>query len=177
MMEQSNTQSGGFVLLDIIISIVLLGILGVFTTMFLYTGIKGYMISKQTADGAMRAQIALDRMNLELRKVNSITALTADSITYTSDDLPGSRRIFYSDSVVTDPGAEAIYIEIDGGTPRPLLDDIDPGTFTIALATDYDLDNDTINEINGISINFSLTDIGRPFNLRVYPRNWIEPPP
>ena len=43
--------------MDIIISIVLLGILGVFTTMFLYTGIKGYMISKQTADGAMRAQI------------------------------------------------------------------------------------------------------------------------
>ena len=68
-------------MVEVIVSIVLLGILGVFTSMFLYTGIKGYMISKQTADGAMRAQIAMDRMNLELRKVTSVTVETNDSIT------------------------------------------------------------------------------------------------
>lgn len=174
MMKKSNTQPAGFILVEVIVSIVLMGILGVFTTMFLYTGIKGYMISKQTAAGAMRVQIALDRMNLELRKANNVTAATGNSITYTTDDLPGTRRIFYSDT--TEPNVEAIYIEVDG-VAYPLIDNIDPGTFTITLADTRDLDNDGGNEIEGISINFSLTDIGRPFNLRVYPRNGIDPPP
>ena len=174
MMIKSNTKQGGFTIIEMVISLVMLGILGVVTTMFLYTGIKGYMISKQTADGAMRVQIALDRINLELRKANDVTAATADSITYTSDDLPGTRRIFYSDSIETD--VEAIYIEVDG-TAYPLLDNINPGTFTITLADTRDLDNDGDNDIEGITINFTLTDVGRPFNLRVYPRNPIEPPP
>lgn len=172
-MKKSSKQAGGFILIEVIVSIVLLGILGVFTTMFLYTGIKGYMISKQTAAGAMRVQIALDRINLELRKANSVTAATANSMTYTSDDLPGTRRIFYSDS--TETNVEAIYIEVDG-SPYPLLDNIAPGTFAITLA-ERDLDNDGNNEIEGISISFSLTDIGRPFSLRVFPRNWVAPPP
>ena len=173
-MKQSNTQSGGFVMIEIIASIVLLGILGVVTTMFLYTAINAYETSRQTTHGAMRAQIALDRMNLELRKVTSVTAATATSITYTNDDLPGSRRIFYN---TTDADNHTISIEIDGGTAHPLLDRIDPGTFTISLADTRDLDNDGNNEIEGIDISFNITDIGRPFNLRVYPRNLIDPPP
>ena len=173
-MKKLNAQSGGYILIEVIVSIVLMGILGVFTTMFLYTGIKGYMISKQTTDGAMRAQVALDRMNLELRKVNDVSAASATSITYTNDYLPGTRRIFYDNS---DADNHTISIEVDGGTSYALLDNVEPGTFTIALAATKDLDNDTNVEIEGISIDFSLTDIGRPFNLRVYPRNWIDPPP
>jgi type II secretory pathway pseudopilin PulG len=176
MMKKSKPQPGGFILIEVIVSIVLLGILGVFTTMFLYTGIKGYMISKQTADGAMRVQVALDRMNLELRKVTSVPAATSTSITYTTNDLPGTRRIFYDTS---DPDNHTISIEVDEGTPYSyaLLDDIKPESFSITLADTRDLDNDGNNEIEGIDISFTLTDIGRPFNLRVYPRNWIDPPP
>jgi type II secretory pathway pseudopilin PulG len=170
-----KTQPGGFIMVEVIVSIVLLGILGVFTSMFLYTGIKGYMISKQTADGAMRAQIALDRMNLELRKVTSVTVKTNDSITYTADGLPGTRRIFYDNS---DADNHTISIEVDDGTPEDhaLLDNIKPNSFLITLL-EGDLNNDSVNEISGIEIDFTLTDIGRPFNLRVYPRNWLAPPP
>jgi type II secretory pathway pseudopilin PulG len=172
MMNKLKTLPGGFIMVEVIVSIVLLGILGVFTSMFLYTGIKGYMISKQTADGAMRAQIALDRMNLELRKVTSVTVATADSITYTSDGLPGTRRIFYDNS---DADNHTISIEVDGNA-FPLLDHIDPGSVLISLPT-LDLNNDGNDDIAGISIDFRLTDIGRPFNLRVYPRDWLTPPP
>ena len=163
-------------MIDLIISVILLGFLGVFTTMFLYTGIKGYMVSKQTADGAMRAQIALDRINLELRKVNSVTAATATSITYTNDDLPYTRKIYYD---TTDANNHTISIEIDDGSPESwaLLDHIDPNTFAISLTDTRDLDNDGNNEIEGINISFNLTDIGRQFTLRVYPRNLIDPPP
>jgi type II secretory pathway pseudopilin PulG len=175
-MKKSNAQSGGYILIEVIVSIVLMGILGVFTTMFLYTGIKGYMISRQTTDGAMRAQVALDRMNLELRRVNHVSAASATSITYTSDDLLYTRRIFYDTS---DANNHTISIEIDDGTPEtyPLLDHIDPGTFSISLTDTRDMDNDGGNEIEGVTISFILTDIGRPFVLRIYPRNLIDPPP
>jgi hypothetical protein len=174
-MKKSKPQSAGLVMVEIIISIVLLGILGVFTSMFLYTGIKGYMISKQTTDGAMRAQIALDRINLELRKVTSVTAATADSITYTTDELPGTRRLFY----YYDAGEDnhTISIEIDGATPPDaLLDHIVPNSLAISLP-EQNLNNEGGNEIAYIEITFTMTDIGRPFNLRVYPRNWLTPPP
>ena len=146
MMKKMKTQPGGFIMVEVIVSIVLLGILGVFTSMFLYTGIKGYMISKQTADGAMRAQIALDRMNLELRKVTSVTAATADSITYTSDGLPGTRKLFYYYDAGDDN--HTISIEIDGvAPPHALLDHIkDNNSFVVTLRT-LDLNNDTNPEI------------------------------
>ena len=54
MMNKLKTLPGGFIMIEVIVSIVLLGILGVFTSMFLYTGIKGYMIAKQTAERAGR---------------------------------------------------------------------------------------------------------------------------
>lgn len=173
MMIKSNSEQAGFTMIEMIISLVMLGIIGVFTTMFLYTGIKGYMISKQTADGAMRVQIALDRMNLELRKVITVPAATSTSITYTNNDLPGTRRIFYDDT--TDPNNHTISIEVDGNA-YPLLDNIKPNSVLIALPT-LDLDGDGNDDIAGINIDFTLTDIGRPFSLRVYPRNWISPPP
>jgi len=28
-------------------------------------------------------------------------------------------------------------------------------------------------EIAGINVEFTLEDVGRPFNMRIYPRNWL----
>ena len=39
MMIKSNTKQGGFTIIEMVISLVMLGILGVVTTMFLYTDI------------------------------------------------------------------------------------------------------------------------------------------
>jgi hypothetical protein len=105
-----------------------------------------------------------------------VSAASATSITYTSDDFLYTRRIFYDTS---DANNHTISIEIDDGTPEtyPLLDHIDPGTFSISLTDTRDMDNDGGNEIEGVTISFILTDIGRPFVLRIYPRNLIDPPP
>ena len=64
-MRKLSEISGGFILVELIVSIVLIGIIGIFTSMFIYTGIKGYLMAKQTNEGAIKAQMALDRINLE----------------------------------------------------------------------------------------------------------------
>jgi len=169
-MKNPIKQSNAFILIEMIISLVLLGIIGTFTSLFLYTAVKGYLVSKQTADGAMKAQIALDRINLELRKVNAVPNITTDtSITYATDDLPGTRMITY------DSNAQTISIDVDGNT-NVLLDQV--STFSLSYkGADLDDSKDGNTEIAGINIQFEIMDVGRPFKMRIYPRNWIPEPP
>jgi len=171
-MEPKARPAAGFILVELIVSMVLLGIIGVFTSLFLYTGIKGYLIAKQTNEGAMKAQIALDRINLELRKISALPALPEEnrSITYNSEDLPGTRKIGYNDA---DPDNRSIYLEIDG-TRYVLLDRL--AAFRLSL-DEEDLNNDGNDEIAGIDIGFTFTDFGTPFDIRIYPRNWLPAPP
>ena len=166
--------SGGFTLVEMIVSIILIGITGIFTSMFIYTGIKGYLMAKHTNEGAIKAQIALDRINLELLKINAIPAGSppADnsSITYTSLDLPGTRKIEYD---TTDPDNHTINITGAGGVPYVLLDHVE--TFTLDL--NYaDLDKDGNDEISVINIGFKIAEVGSEFSLRIYPRNLLPKP-
>jgi prepilin-type N-terminal cleavage/methylation domain-containing protein len=172
-MKKLIKHRGGFTLVEMITSIVLLGIIGVFTSLFLYTGIKGYMVTKQTNEGAMKAQIALDRINLELRRVNDVPVALVDtppirSITYTTDDLPGTRTIIFNDD------NDTISIDVDG-IANALLDEVE--TFNVSLdVADLNLSGDGVNEIAGINIGFTFTNVGGDFNMRIYPRNWVEEP-
>ena len=51
-------------LIELVAVIVLIGIIGSFTGFFLYTGISGYVKNKNNTEGALSAQIALDRISL-----------------------------------------------------------------------------------------------------------------
>jgi type II secretory pathway pseudopilin PulG len=164
----------GFILVEMIVAIVLLGVIGVFTSMFLYTGVKGYLIAKQTTDGALRAQVALDRINLELRKITDLPGPApnpeSDQVTYTTDDLPGTRKIVY------DSDANTISIEVTIGIDTNtylLLDRVETFNLTWEEAN-LDDSGDASLEIAGINVEFTLEDVGRPFNMRIYPRNWVR---
>jgi len=181
-MRNLRTNFKGLILIEIIVSIILLGIIGVFTSMFLYTGINAYMLSRQTSEGAMRAQIALDRINLELRRVNGIPPglwpVVNTSFTYTCDDLPGVRKLVYT-APDNPPDNDNGYIALDvDGNQNTLINDLT--SFTLSVDT-ADLNNsgDTVEEISGINIGFTIKDVGKPFNLRIYPRseNWLPAPP
>ena len=173
-MRKIFNKFGGFILIEMIVAIVLLGVIGVFTSMFLYTGVKGYLIAKQTTDGALRAQVALDRINLELRKITDLPGPApnpeSDEITYTTDDLPGARKILY------DSNANTISIEVNiaGDINTYLL--LDRVAVFNLTWEEANLDNsgDATMEIAGINVEFTLEDVGRPFNMRIYPRNWLR---
>lgn len=163
-------QAEGFTLVELIVTIVLVGIIGTFTTIFLFTGFSGYLRAKDTAEGALNAQIALDRISLELRDINGISAFTANTgIDYTSMTLPGNRQITY------DPMARTISLIVDGNA-NPLL--LDVASFNMA-ATYADLNyySGGGNEVRAIDVVFTVGEIRRQFKTRLFPRNMVPEPP
>jgi prepilin-type N-terminal cleavage/methylation domain-containing protein len=161
---------GGFVLIELVTTLVLIGIIGVFAGLFLYTGINGFMASKRNSETALAAQITLDRISAELRQISSlpIAPIANTSITYLSNDkdLTGTRKIRY------DSGAGIIYFSRDG-VENPLLDKV--ATFSLAW-TSANMDNAGGDEISTIQIGFTIADVGTPFNVRIHPRFFIPKP-
>ena len=163
-------QENGFTLVELIVTLVLVGIIGTFTTLFMYTGLNGYLRAKDTAEGALKAQIALDRISLELRDINEIETLTANTaIDYFSATLPGDRQVIYN--AVSD----AISLDVDGNV-NLLLDDVQSFTMTAAYK-DLNFYADDNNEVEAINVSFTVGEIGRPFSARIFPRNMVPQPP
>ena len=168
--RSAKSRAEGFTLVELIVTIVLVGIIGTFTTLFLYTGLSGYLRAKDTAEGALSAQIALDRISLELRDINAISAFTANTkIDYTSVTLPGNREIAYNSATRT------LALSVDGNA-SPLLLDVTSFTMT---ATYADLNNYSGggNEVQAINVDFAVGEIGRHFSARLFPRNMVPQPP
>ena len=162
----STHREKGFTIVELIVTIVLVGIIGTFTTLFMYTGLNGYLRAKENAEGALKAQIALDRISLELRDINSIDAFTADSqIDYTSATLPFARKILYNNGVMS--------LDVNG-IENELLDGID--SFEMDITANSDLNADGNDEVSAIEVRFTVGDIGRQFSARIFPRNMVAGP-
>jgi hypothetical protein len=152
---------------ELIVTLVLVGIIGTFTTLFMYTGLNGYLRAKDTSEGALKAQIALDRISLELKDINNISAFISDTnIDYTSETLPGSRKIILN--------GNQIDLDVDGSA-NTLLDsvvsfDLEPTYTDLNHYADGNL------EVSSIEVSFSVGEIERPFSARIFPRNMVAKP-
>ena len=104
----------GFVLIELVTMLVLVGVIGSFAGFFLWSGINGYLASKRNSETALSAQVALDRISYELRHIASLSGNPAlnTSIGYVSTlpDLTGVRRLSYD--------SQTIYFSKDGGSYR-----------------------------------------------------------
>ncbi len=160
----------GLILIELIAVIVLIGIIASFTSFFLYTGINGYLNAKNVFEGAINAQMALDRITLELRNISYFTsAPTTTSVSYKSDDprLTGSRVLKYQAGT----GTGEILIGVDG-TDYPLLDGV--SSFYLNVAYQNLNDDPLVNEVAAISIGFKVEGVGKEFGTQIFPRNLVE---
>ena len=155
----------GLILVELIAVIVLMGIIGSFTGFFLYTGINGYMMTKNTTEGALNAQMALDRISLELRSIREIAPTpSSTSVTYKSETLTGTRTLKY------DGGKIIINVDPDDYT---LLE----GVSSFLLSYSYqNLDHDAVpvDEVAHIDVEFNLGEIGKTFQTKIFPRNMVK---
>jgi prepilin-type N-terminal cleavage/methylation domain-containing protein len=156
----------GFTLFELIAVIVLVGIIAAFATFFLFTGARGYLKTKNATEGALNAQMALDRISLELRNISELTSPpSSTSLSYKSEDkiLTGSRTLKYEN--------QKVFIRVDG-TDYMLLDNI--STFSICKLPqnlDYHGSND---DVSYIEVGFKVNEIGKEFKTRIFPRNMVE---
>ena len=161
----------GLILIELIMTLVLIGIIATFTGFFIYSGINGYLKAKYITNGSMDTQRALDRISLELRSIDYFTSapVVNTSIIYKSTELelPGTRILKY------DATNNAILIG-NVGSEQPLLENIKSGSFKLAVK-DKDLDNDgSSDDIEAIEVEFNIVDIGTSFKTRIFPRNLVE---
>ena len=158
----------GLILIELIMTIVLIGIIASFTGFFIYSGINGYLRAQYISNGSLDAQRALDRISLELRDITNITpAPTAISVTYTTDApvLTGTRTLKY------DANARTIFIRVEPND-YALLENVSSFNLTPQYAN---LDNDPapVDEVAYIDVEFNLREIGTKFKARIFPRNLV----
>ena len=165
----ANKHEKGFTLVELIVTLVLVGIIGTFTTLFMYTGLNGYLRAKDTSEGALKAQIALDRISLELRDINRVSDFNDDtSVDYTSVTLPLARQIIY------DAGNGEISLSV-AGNENLLLDDVQTFSMT-ATYNDLNYYGDNVSEVEAIEVSFTVGEIGRSFRARIFPRHMAREP-
>jgi prepilin-type N-terminal cleavage/methylation domain-containing protein len=161
----------GFTLVELIVTLVLVGIIGTFTTLFMYTGLNGYLRAKDTSEGALKAQIALDRISLELRDIDDISDFNSNiNIDYTraNERPPIARRIRY------DSGNDEILLSV-AGNENVLLDGVP--TFSLTANTrDLNYYSGGALEVESIEVGFTVGEIERAFSARIFPRNMVPEP-
>ena len=154
----------GFILIELIMTIVLIGIIATFTGFFIYSGINGYLKAKYITNGSLDAQRALDRISLELRDITDIIPTpSATSLMYKSAALTGTRTLKYANST--------IFIRVDPND-YALLENV--SSFKLSYVAD-NLDDDPapVDEVAYIDVAFHLNDIGTEFKTRIFPRNLV----
>jgi prepilin-type N-terminal cleavage/methylation domain-containing protein len=165
-------KDAGFTLIEIIVTLILLGIMGAIAGMLIAKGAQGYITANATNELSQKAQLALDRMILEFEDISAISAVSNTSICYTLTyyDVPTASTIDIPRCI----GLVGSQIEIVNGTTLPtaatgsvLIDNVNAfqlnfysindaftggtwnGTWTLAA-------DPTIANLASISINFTL---------------------
>ena len=161
----------GFALIELIAVIVLVGIIASFSTFFLYTGFNGYINSKNATEGALNAQMALDRISLELRNISDVIAFVENaSVSYKSEELTGTRTLKYESN------SKTIQISVNNSDYN-LLEDVPSASFKLSVDC-QDLDDDDItDDIAHVDVRFQVGEIGKEFKTRIFPRNLAKCPP
>jgi hypothetical protein len=164
----------GFILIEMVTTLVLIGIIGAFTGFFLYNGINGYLASKRNSEVAMKAQVTMDRISIELRDMKSSPKpiFETQKVTYENKILPDTRIL----QIENGPDGPGIYLTVNG-VRNLLVDNVVLAQSTITYDASRNLDNaGGNNEISWVRVSFVLNDIATPFEVSVYPRAMITFP-
>ncbi len=162
-------QEAGFTLIEIIVTLVLVGILSVFVALFLTSFLNSSFLIKNNSDTAMKAQMAMDRISVELKEVSAVSVLTTDSlITYKNRQIDPSG----ADRTIKFQGSN-LYLS----TPSDniLIDQVQAFQLSATYRNVYNINNIASNDMAFIDVGFTIAGYP-PFSTRIFPRNRIPHP-
>jgi prepilin-type N-terminal cleavage/methylation domain-containing protein len=157
-----RNKEAGFTLIEIIVTLVLVGILSVFAGLFLTSFLNSYFLVKNNSDTAMKAQMAMDRISAELKVASAVSVVTDNSlITYTNPSGAGRTIKFLGSNLYLSTPSDNL-----------LIDHIQ--AFQL-IATYRNVYNIAANDMAFIDVGFTVTGYP-PFSTRIFPRNRIPHP-
>lgn len=168
----------GLTMIEMILVMVLVGIVATVAGMFLFTGVTAYITTERNTDYALKAQVAMERISLELKDMRDRTVggdvqIVDDlSVEYetTVTALPGVRRLRYVDA------DDAVYLRADTGqSDYVLINDVSNFAMNATLA---DMNGDgAADEIERVSVGITLEGLPTVFAVDVFPRNFVHRAP
>ncbi|MFC1495548.1 type II secretion system protein [Thermodesulfobacteriota bacterium] len=161
--NSSISKNSGFTFIEVIVSLLLLGLLSVFAGMGISMAIKGYSITRKNAEVTNKGQLATTRLIKELKHINSVPSGTSTTLNYTSykQDILNSHTVSWAGDVLL----------LDGD---PLTDDV--AGFDIGYYDTYNGIKQVSWSVNSRIIEITLSLVGANnniinFMIRVVPRN------
>ena len=164
-------QEAGFTLIEIVVTLVLVGILSVFAGLFMTTFLNGYFMVKNNSDTAMKAQMALDRISIELRDISPISVSVPSPVSVMTDN----SLITYTNSSGAVKTIKFITPNIYLSTPTDniLIDHVQAFTLSATRGNVYNVD---ANDVAFIDIGFTVSGYNNPFSTRIFPRTRVPHP-
>ena len=161
-------KQAGFPLIELIACIVILGLIGFGATSVISLGARSFFAARNADNAGTSAQLALERIALELRDANGgpgagNTAIrlqnNATSIEYTTTQtvaLPGTRTLAYTGSAIT-------LTPDTGATARTLIDGVRSCAMSFSAA----------GRASTLTVTFTMTNAptGERFTITVKPRS------
>jgi len=166
-MDIAKSQESGFTLIEIVVSLVLVGIMAVVAGMGIVSFAKGYVLAKENTHTAQKAQLAMGRLSREMMELLDITAASAAAISFESKS--GNRKVGLDGATIKI--AESATALADGDV---LIDKVD--SFNLTYYQDYpgtswEQGTDDLDLLTAIRIEFQLSGVGSTFSTMVFPRN------
>lgn len=148
----------GFTLIEVIAVLLLMGIVAVALATTMVTAVEGYMFTKDSADSAQKAQLALARISKELLRASAISAATTTAVAYTTP--AGSFQIVKNDDVITLEKTDS-----PAYGPQTLLNNVETDYGSESFLVFEKLDGsawspaDEINTLHAIKVTLKLTGV------------------
>lgn len=86
-MKIGKTDEKGFTLIEVIVTLVLVGITAALAGMWIVSVASGYIFAKMNMGTTQKAQLAMTRLDKEFTALSAVTATPAGGITYTRADM------------------------------------------------------------------------------------------
>jgi prepilin-type N-terminal cleavage/methylation domain-containing protein len=141
--KYKTPNSQGFTLIEIVITIVLIGILSGIAAMIILQGVRAYSDEQTRSDVHYQARLAMERMAREARLIRSCADIVGPanpSATLSFTDISGNLVMFNVVGTTLSRGADVLANNITSGTPFRFLDNAGnqttacPGIWFIEIA-------------------------------------------
>ncbi len=134
-------SDSGFTLVEVIVSLVLLGFVAVGTTLIFFSGVSGYVFSQQASAVSQKANLAMVRLTKELSgEMIEIESITSGSVTYVYQYNPVKKRYI---ALVGTGTRKEIKIAVGDDPPTP---------------ADTDVEGVLIDQVSTMTFNFQKCD-------------------
>lgn len=87
VMNKLKTDQRGLTLIEIVVTLLLVGITTALAGLWIVSVANGYLFSRMNMDTAQKAQLAMTRLAKEFKGITTVTAASSASISYTRPDI------------------------------------------------------------------------------------------